>query len=156
MPGAKIRIVGSVHLEHVPDTRRRERHYRQSTGTKATLTGTKKFPLLIDSAKELEQVARRELRRGVGAVEHARDERTLGAVQREDLLLDGAARDEPVDRDRLVLADAVRAIGGLIFDGGVPPRIEVDHVVGAGEVDAGAAGLERDQEQIALAGLEPA
>jgi hypothetical protein len=48
MPGAKIRIVGSVHLEHVPDNGANERHYRQSTGTKATLTGTKKFPLLID------------------------------------------------------------------------------------------------------------
>jgi hypothetical protein len=48
MPGAKIRIVGSVHLEHAPDTGTNERHYRQSTGTKATLTGTKKFPLLID------------------------------------------------------------------------------------------------------------
>ena len=31
----------------------------------------------------------------------------------------------------LRLADAVRAIGRLILDGGVPPRIEVDHVVGA-------------------------
>ena len=48
VPGAKIRIVGSVNLEHVPDAGAHERHYRQSTGTKATLTGTKKFPLLID------------------------------------------------------------------------------------------------------------
>lgn len=45
-PGTKIRIVGSVHLEHTND--HGERHYRQSSGTKATLTGTKKFPLLID------------------------------------------------------------------------------------------------------------
>ena len=51
-PGDKIRIVGSVHLERAPETHgARERHYREETGTKATLTGTKKFPLLIDSAK---------------------------------------------------------------------------------------------------------
>ena len=51
-PGTKIRIVGSVHLERTIDTAdARERHYREATGTKATLTGTKKFPLLIDSAK---------------------------------------------------------------------------------------------------------
>ena len=51
-PGDKIRIVGSVHLERAPETAgARERHYREDTGTKATLTGTKKFPLLIDSAK---------------------------------------------------------------------------------------------------------
>jgi hypothetical protein len=51
-PGTKIRIVGSVHLERAIDTAgARERHYREATGTNATLTGTKKFPLLIDSAK---------------------------------------------------------------------------------------------------------
>ena len=51
-PGTKIRIVGSVHLERAPESREaRERHYREDTGTTATLTGTKKFPLLIDSAK---------------------------------------------------------------------------------------------------------
>ena len=43
----------------------------------------------------------------------------------------------------LVLPDAVRAIGGLILDGGVPPRVEQEHVIGGGEVEAGAAGLER-------------
>lgn len=46
-PGSTIRIVGSVHLEHTDD-HAKERHYRESSGTKATLTGTKKFPLLID------------------------------------------------------------------------------------------------------------
>lgn len=46
-PGATIRIVGSVHLDPTND-HTKERHYRESSGTKATLTGTKKFPLLID------------------------------------------------------------------------------------------------------------
>ena len=46
--GAKIRIVGSVHLEPASDHGFRERHYREITDMKATLTGTAKFPLLID------------------------------------------------------------------------------------------------------------
>ncbi len=46
--GAKIRIVGSVHLEPSRDRGSRERHYRETTGKKATLTGTARFPLLID------------------------------------------------------------------------------------------------------------
>ncbi len=46
--GAKIRIVGSVHLEPARDHGFRERHYREVTGMKATLTGTANFPLLID------------------------------------------------------------------------------------------------------------
>ena len=47
-PGAKIRIVGSVHLDHARDHGLVERDYREATRTKATLTGTVKFPLLID------------------------------------------------------------------------------------------------------------
>jgi hypothetical protein len=68
----------------------------------------------------------------------------LALLQREDALLDGVLRDEAVDDHRLVLADAVGAVGGLIFDGGVPPRVEQEDVVGGGEVEAGAAGLERE------------
>ena len=38
------------------------------------------------------------------------------------------------------------AVGGLILDRRVPPRIEVDDGVGRGEVEAGAARLEADEE----------
>src|SRR5690606_20362140 len=44
------------------------------------------------------------------------------------------------------LADAVGAVGGLVLDGGVPPAVVVDDVVGAGQVEAGAGGFERQQE----------
>lgn len=47
--GMKIRIVGSVHLEHTNTDE--ERDYRKASGYKATLTGTKKFPLLIDEER---------------------------------------------------------------------------------------------------------
>jgi hypothetical protein len=63
-------------------------------------------------------------------------------VQGDDGFLDGAARDQADDGDGAALADAVAAIGGLIFDGGVPPGIEVDDGVGGGEVEASAASFE--------------
>ena len=52
-----------------------------------------------------------------------------------DALLDGALRDQAEDQDALLLADAVRAVGGLALDRRVPPRVVVDHRVGRGEVE---------------------
>ena len=84
--------------------------------------------------------------------EHARHELLLLALEQLDLLLDRAGRDEPVGGHDLGLADAVGAIGGLLLDGRVPPRIEVDDGVGGGEVEARAAGLEADEEDRARSG----
>ena len=61
---------------------------------------------------------------------------------------------QPVDGDRPRLADAMRAAHRLILGRGVPPRVGDHHVVGGGQVEPEAAGLEADQEQVALAGLE--
>ena len=47
-----------------------------------------------------------------------------------DAVFDGAITDELVDKDGFVLADAVGAVGSLIFGGGVPPRVEMDDGVG--------------------------
>ena len=62
--------------------------------------------------------------------------------------------DQLVDEHRLVLADAVGAVGGLILDGRIPPGIIVDHRVGGGEVEADAAGFQADQEERHFAALE--
>lgn len=59
---------------------------------------------------------------------------------------DGVAHEEAVDEDGVFLADAVGAVGGLVFDGGVPPGVEVEDVGGSGEIEAGAAGFEGDEE----------
>ena len=69
-------------------------------------------------------------------------------------LLDGVLAEQLVDEDRLVLADAVGAVRGLGLGGGVPPRVVVDDGVGGGQVEAGAAGFEGDEEQRGFAGLE--
>ncbi|MEF3698791.1 MAG: SPOR domain-containing protein, partial [Desulfolutivibrio sp.] len=42
-----------------------------------------------------------------------------------------------VGEDLAFLADAVGAVGGLVFHGRVPPRVVVDDVVRAGQVQAG-------------------
>ena len=84
--------------------------------------------------------------RRLAAAEHGVGEGALAGEQLGDLLLDGAARDQPVHLHRPGLADPVGAVGGLLLDRGVPPAVEVDDVVGAGEVEPGAAGLEREQE----------
>ena len=55
---------------------------------------------------------------------------------------EGAATDEFVDHDVALLADAEGAVRGLVFDGRIPPAVEMNHVRGGGEVEAGAAGFE--------------
>ena len=75
----------------------------------------------------------------------------LRACERDDLLFDGVAGDQPVDHDVAGLADAVGAVDGLGLGGRVPPRVEQEAVVGLGEVQAEAAGLEADQEDRVVA-----
>ena len=96
---------------------------------------------------------------GFAASEYGVRQRPLAVEQCRDPLLDRAPGDHPVHLDRLGLADPVGAVGGLLLDGRVPPAVDVDHVVGAGEVEAGAARLEAEQEDRhalpVLGGLEP-
>ena len=82
-------------------------------------------------------------------------ELALLALERGDLLLDGSARDEPHHGHGLRLTHAMRAIGRLILDRRVPPRIAVNDGIGGGEGEAGAARLPRDQKERSVAVLEP-
>ena len=68
-------------------------------------------------------------------------------MQLQHPLLDRSGGDQLVDEHRLVLADAVGAVGGLIFHRRVPPGVVVDHRVGGGERQPDPASLEADQEQ---------
>ena len=82
-------------------------------------------------------------------------EGSLVVVQRGDVVLDGAGCAQRVDGDGQVLADAVRPVGGLVLHGGVPPSVVVDDGGGAGQGEADAGGLERDdQDAAAVPGLE--
>jgi hypothetical protein len=77
-------------------------------------------------------------------------------LQGEDFFLDAARHHQLVNEYLPGLADAVGAVGGLVFHRGIPPRIVVDDGVGGGEVEADAACLEADQEHRYLAFLETA
>ncbi len=48
----------------------------------------------------------------------------------------------------------MRAPERLILGRRIPPRIGDHHVIGGGQVEAEAAGLQADQEQVAFSGLE--
>jgi hypothetical protein len=63
-----------------------------------------------------------------------------------DFFLDGAWGDEAVGVDGAGLADAMGAVDGLGFDGGVPPGVVEDDVAGGGEIEAGAGGAEAEEE----------
>jgi len=67
-------------------------------------------------------------------------------LQPQDFILDCVAGDQLVGSDDTCLPDAMGAVGGLRLDRGIPPRIEMDHGVGGGEIQADAASFQTDQE----------
>lgn len=68
------------------------------------------------------------------AVEDSCDEFSFIFVEREDLLFDGIFGDQSVDGHGAELSESVGSVGGLVFDGWVPPGVHVDDVIGGGEV----------------------
>ena len=54
------------------------------------------------------------------------------------------------------LADPISPVGGLVFHGGIPPAVKMEDMVGPGEVQARAPGLQGQDEQgqAAAIGLE--
>lgn len=71
----------------------------------------------------------------------------LGTQEVVDAFFDGTPANQFVDKDIAMLADAVGSVGGLVFDGGVPPAVEVDDVGSLGEGEAGACGFKREDEE---------
>src|SRR5690349_20618023 len=63
-----------------------------------------------------------------------------------DLLFQGAGAQKLVHLHVAGLADAEGPVGRLVLDGRVPPAVEVEHVVGGCQVQAGPPGLERQDE----------
>ncbi len=64
----------------------------------------------------------------------------------ENGFFDGLCSDEAVHGDCSGLSDPVGSIGGLAFHSRVPPRVEMDDVVGVGQVDAGSASAQGNQK----------
>ena len=74
-------------------------------------------------------------------------QRALGGDDVVDAFLQRAAADEFVDHHIALLTDAECAIRGLVFDGGIPPAVEMNDMGGGGEIEAGAAGFEREDKK---------
>lgn len=86
-------------------------------------------------------------------------EKTLGVGPPDQMRLNRVGGDEPVDDDRLLLADAVAAILGLeihlrVLQGqripaaAYPIAVVEDDGVGGGEIDAEATGARADEENL--------
>src|SRR5699024_5921772 len=75
-------------------------------------------------------------------------------LQRQNLLLDRMLGDEAIDHDAACLSDPMRAVDRLGLGRRVPPRVEQKHIVGLGEGETEAAGLEADEEHGSAAGAE--
>src|SRR5207253_1856869 len=82
-------------------------------------------------------------------------EPALRGLQGQHLLLDRIARNQPKRKHGPRLSDAMRAVDGLGFDGGVPPRVQQKYVLGSREVQAEASRFQADEEQRAAVVLEP-
>src|SRR6516165_5409284 len=99
------------------------------------------------SAERLKQaldIGRVKRRGGIAAgLVDPRGQRLFALLQFEHALFDRTLRHELVDEDRLVLADAVGAVGRLVLDRRVPPGIIMNDGVGGGQIEAGAAGRPR-------------
>ena len=81
------------------------------------------------------------------ALQEVRGKRRLIPEQLVNLFFHRPLADELVDEDIPLLPDAIGAVGGLVFHGGVPPAVEVDDVRGRGEVEPRASRLEREDEE---------
>ena len=74
----------------------------------------------------------------------------FGFEERVDFLFEGAFGDKAVDLDVALLTDTEGAVGGLRFDGGVPPQIVMDDLRGGDEVETGATCFKRENEHFAV------
>jgi hypothetical protein len=88
--------------------------------------------VLTDRGEQVGERAGVDLQAGGFLGEQRFDEGGFLFLEFEDAVLDGAAADEFVDEDGLGLADAVGAVGRLVFGGGIPPGVVVDDGVGGG------------------------
>jgi len=67
---------------------------------------------------------------------------------------DGSHGQIAIDEYRLGLSDPVRAVGGLVFSGRIPPGIVVNDGVGCRKIEPCSPCLEADQKEVRFAALK--
>src|SRR5690606_39020408 len=112
--------------------------------------GQSQWGLVADSTGSTEQqvriVARQVLQQRTFVAEHRLDQLPLAFLQFEHPLFDRAATRHAIRVDGLLLANAMGAVDRLLFDRGIPPWVQQEHVVGRGQIETRAASLQADQE----------
>ena len=98
------------------------------------------------SVQQGEQLVSGQGGRTIRTTHRSLSQGSLAILEQEDALLYGALSDQSVDNDRAILTDTMGTVGSLILDCRVPPGIDEKDVIGSGEVQSGAASLERDEE----------
>lgn len=81
--------------------------------------------------------------------EYGVDEALLAVLELEYLLFECGGADETVDEDGTALALTVGTADSLFLGSGVPPWVEEEDIIGLGEVEAYAASLQGDKEELA-------
>src|ERR1041385_1729182 len=104
------------------------------------------MPTRMSLEQTLNFLPRQVVRQRLLAAQGGFDDGALLLLERQDLLLHCAARNEFVACHHAGLADAVCAIRGLVLHRWIPPRVEMDDRVCAGERKAHAAGLKTDEK----------
>ncbi len=95
--------------------------------------------------EEGEEFRAGEARTAVAVFKGRVGEGAFSFVKFENPFFDGVTRDQSMDDDGSLLADAMGAVGGLGFDGRIPPRVEQENMVGGSEIQPGASGSKRKQ-----------
>lgn len=98
-------------------------------------------------SKQLKNLLSPEPGGHVRSFEQCVSHRFFACMQAQDLLLNRASGDEPVDCYRTNLPDPVGPVGGLVLDRRIPLGVKVQDIVGTHEIQAGSAGFQADQKQ---------
>ena len=75
-------------------------------------------------------------------------------MQTQDLLLNGMLRNQPDDRHRTSLSQAVGPVLGLFLYGRIPPRVGDDDIVRRSKIQSQSSCLQAHKEDRTDAGLE--
>ncbi len=76
-------------------------------------------------------------------------------MQSDYFFFDGVFTDQPIDSHRPGLTNSMSPVGGLVFNGRIPPGVHMQDIIGSSEVQSQTARFEADQEQIAFTRLKP-
>lgn len=69
-------------------------------------------------------------------------------MQTQNLLFDCPLCNEVIYSYILFLSYAISSVGSLLFDGRIPPWVQMDDIVGASQIQPQSAGFETDEKNL--------